>query len=476
MTETVKADLCVIGGGSGGLSVAAGAVQMGASVVLFEAGKMGGDCLNYGCVPSKALLAAGKAAYHQTHTEAFGVAPIETPAVDFKKVRDHVQGVIAGIAPHDSVERFEGLGVRVVQAHAAFVGPREVEGGGVRVQARRVVIATGSSAFIPPIAGLAETPYFTNETIFENGVRPDHLIVVGGGPIGTEMAQAHRRLGAQATILEMAKILPHDDPDVVAILRERLTAEGIAIREGVKVVEVAKSVSGVSVTLETENGREMIDGSHLLIAAGRKPNIDGLDLDAAGIDHDRRGVKTDDGLVTTNRKVFAIGDAAGRQQFTHVAGWHAGVVVRNALFQMRWAKAKDHAVPWVTYSDPEVAHVGLTEAQARAKHGDQVSAVTWSFAENDRARAERRTEGLVKIVVRKGKPIGASIVGLHAGELIYPWVMAVQNGMKMAQITAAIAPYPTLSEVSKRAAGAYFTPSLFSDRTRKVVRLLAKLG
>jgi len=201
-----------------------------------------------------------------------------------------------------------------------------------------------------------------------------------------------------------------------------------------------------------------------------------LKLEAAGIDYDRRGVKTDDGLVTTNRKVFAIGDAAGRQQFTHVAGWHAGVVVRNALFQMRWAKAKDHAVPWVTYSDPEVAHVGLTEAQARAKYGDAVSVARWSFAENDRARAELRTEGLVKVVVRKGKPIGASIVGLNAGELIYPWVMAVQNGMKMAQITASIAPYPTLSEVSKRVAGAYFTPSLFSDRTRKIVRLLSKLG
>ncbi|MEM6490720.1 MAG: FAD-dependent oxidoreductase, partial [Pseudomonadota bacterium] len=472
----VKVDLCVIGGGSGGLSVAAGASQMGSSVLLFEGGKMGGDCLNYGCVPSKALLAAGKAAHHQTHTAAFGITPVETPEVDFGKVRDHVRDVIGGIAPHDSVERFESLGVRVIEAFAKFVGPRTVEGGGVRVEARRFVIATGSGPLVPPIAGLADTPYFTNETIFENGERPEHLIVVGGGPIGTEMAQAHRRLGSQATILEMASILPHDDPDLVAVLRERLTAEGVSIREGVKVVGVAKSASGVTVTIETAKGEEKIDGSHLLIAAGRKPNLDKLDLEAAGIEYDRRGVKVGDDLVSTNRKVFAIGDAAGRQQFTHVAGWHAGVVVRNALFQMRWAKAKDHAVPWVTYSDPELAHVGLTEKKAREQFGESVSSVVWKFEENDRARAERRTEGVIKVVVRKGKPIGASIVGLNAGDLIYPWVMAVQNGMKMAQIAASIAPYPTLSEVSKRAVGAYFTPSLFSDRTRKVVRLLAKLG
>lgn len=474
--QRINVDICVIGGGSGGLSVAAGAVQMGARVALFEGGKMGGDCLNYGCVPSKALLSAAKAAHHQTDSAAFGIAPVAAPAVDFEKVRDHVHGVIAGIAPHDSVERFEGLGVRVITAYGKFTGRRTVEGGGVEVTARRIVIATGSGPFVPPIPGLDETPYFTNETIFGNGVRPDHLIVIGGGPIGIEMAQAHRLLGSKVTVLEMGKILPHDDPDVTGILRARLVADGVVLREGAKVARAAKAGDGVAVTIETDGKSETIEGSHLLVAAGRKPHLDGLALEKAGIAYTPRGVQVDERLVTTNPKVFAIGDAAGGLQFTHVAGWHAGVVIRNALFQMRWAKAKPTAIPWVTYADPEVAHVGLTEAKAKAQFGDKAQAVRWSFEENDRARAERRTEGLIKVVVVKGKPVGASIVGLRAGELILPWVMAIQNGMKMSQIAATVAPYPTFSEVTKRAAGAYFTPSLFSDRTRKVVRLLSRLG
>ncbi len=477
MSQTRNVDICVIGAGSGGLCVAAGAVQMGASVALFERGKMGGDCLNYGCVPSKALLAAGHAAAHYAHTSQFGVDGLAAD-VDFPRVNDHVHGVIAGIAPHDSVERFTGLGVEVYKEGARFTGPREVTGeSGTRVRARRFVIATGSSPAAPPIPGLDKVDYLTNETIFGLRQCPAHLIVIGGGPIGLEMAQAHRQLGARVTVLEAMKIMGPDDRDLVAVVRSRLTAEGIEIREGAKVAEVKRAAEGgVAVACEADGQTFEVSGSHLLVAAGRAPNLASLDLDAAGIVHDRRGIEVDARLRTSNKRVFAVGDVAGRYQFTHIAGYHAGIVIRNALFRMP-AKVNYDAVPWVTYTDPELANVGMTEAAAREAFGDEVRVVTAEFAENDRARTERRTDGLVKAVVgRRGRILGAGIVGAHAGELIQPWILAVSQKMRIGAMAQMIAPYPTLGEINKRAAGAYYTPSLFSERTRKVVRLLAKLG
>ena len=474
MTEIVKTDICVIGGGSGGLSVAAGAAQMGARTVLIEKGKMGGDCLNYGCVPSKALIAAAHAAEQVRGSGKFGVNGHE-PEIDFARVHDHVHGVIGAIAPHDSVERFEGLGVQVIQGAARFTGPREVEVNGQRVRARRFVIATGSSAAVPPIEGLDGVPYLTNETVFDLTERPEHLLVIGGGPIGAELAQAHRRLGAEVTMLEMFRILGKDDPDVTEVVRRRLAAERIAMLEGIAIKSVGRRGNGVEVTIERDGEEVKIDGSHLLVAAGRKPNVAGLDLEAAGIEYSPKGIAVDDRLRTTNKRVFAIGDVAGGYQFTHMAGYHAGIVIRNALFSLP-AKVNYSAVPWVTYTDPEIAHVGLTEADAREKFGDAVKAVTWSFEENDRAQAERQTEGLVKVVIgKRGKILGASIVGPHAGELLQPWILAIQQGLKIGAMASVIAPYPTLGEVNKRAAGSYFTPSLFSPRTRKVVGLLQHL-
>ncbi|MEP4380100.1 MAG: FAD-dependent oxidoreductase [Alphaproteobacteria bacterium] len=476
MSETRQVDLCVIGAGSGGLSVAAGAVQMGASVALFERGRMGGDCLNYGCVPSKALLAAGHAAAHYGHTSQFGVNGTGAE-VDFAAVNDHVNGVIAGIAPHDSVERFEDLGVEVFQEGAKFSGPREVIGeGGTRVRARRFVVATGSSPAVPPIPGLDQVSYLTNETVFELRERPRHLIVIGGGPIGLEMAQAHRQLGSKVTVLEAFQVMGPDDRDLVAVVRARLTAEGIDIHEDTKVVEVKAAGDGVTVVCEHGDGKFDVEGSHLLVAVGRAPNLASLDLEAAGVKHDRRGIDVDARLRTSNKRVFAIGDVAGRYQFTHIAGYHAGIVIRNALFRMP-AKVNYDAVPWVTYTDPELANVGLTETAARELHGDDVRIVTAAFEENDRARTERRTDGMVKAVVgRKGRILGAGIVGSHAGELIQPWILAISQKLKIGAMAQMIAPYPTLGEINKRAAGSYYTPSLFSDRTRKIVRLLAKLG
>jgi pyruvate/2-oxoglutarate dehydrogenase complex dihydrolipoamide dehydrogenase (E3) component len=476
MSEVRNVDICVIGAGSGGLSVAAGAVQMGASVALFERGKMGGDCLNYGCVPSKALLAAGHAAAHYGHTAQFGVDG-RSASVDFAAVNDHVHGVIGGIAPHDSVERFTDLGVAVYQEGARFSGPREVIGdNGTKIRARRFVIATGSSPAVPPIPGLGKVPFLTNETIFNQRELPAHLIVVGGGPIGLEMAQAHRQLGAKVTVLEAMKIMGPDDRELVAVVRARLEAEGIAIHEGAKVVSVKSAEGAISVSCESDGKNFEVTGSHILVAAGRAPNLSSLDLDAAGIVHDRRGIEVDARLRTTNKRVFAIGDVAGKYQFTHIAGYHAGIVIKNALFRLP-AKLNYDAVPWVTYTDPELANVGLSEAAARELHGDGVKVVTASFEENDRARTERRTDGFVKVVVgRKGRVLGAGMVGAHAGELIQPWILAISQKMKIGAVAQMIVPYPTRGEINKRAAGAYYTPSLFSDRTKKVVRLLAKLG
>ncbi|MEO3427564.1 FAD-dependent oxidoreductase [Pelagibius sp. CAU 1746] len=480
MSKTIEADICVIGAGSGGLSVAAGASQMGARVVLVEKGKMGGDCLNYGCVPSKALIAAAAAADKVRHAGRFGVNGHE-PAVDFPAVRDHLRSVIAAIAPHDSVERFEGLGVTVIQAAARFTGARELQAGEARVKAKRFVVATGSTAAVPPIPGLEGVHYLTNETVFELAERPEHLIVIGGGPIGAELAQAQRRLGARVSLLEMDRVLAKDDPEITAVARRRLEEDGVEIHEGVAVKEVMPEGNGIAVVLQKDGAETRLAGSHLLVAAGRKANVDGLGLEAAGVAYTSRGIEVDRRLRSSNKRIFAVGDVAlveglGVYQFTHVAGYHAGIVIRNALFRLP-AKVDYKALPRVIYTDPEIAHVGLTEAEAREIHGGKVRVLTSPFAENDRARAERATEGLVKVVVgARGRILGASIVGLHAGELLQPWVLAIDGGLKIGALAGMIAPYPTLGEANKRAAGSYYTPSLFGERTKKIVRFLLRFG
>ncbi len=474
MAEQLKVDLCIIGAGSGGLSVAAGAQQMGASTVLIEKGLMGGDCLNYGCVPSKALLAAGHAADAIRRGADFGVSSEETK-ISSQKVYGHVRETIAAIAPNDSVERFEGFGVKVIQAAGSFTGPQEVVAGNFRIKARRFVIATGSSAFVPPIEGLSDVPYMTNENIFDGPELPEHLIIIGGGPIGIEMAQAHRHLGARVTVLEMFSIMPNDDPELVAVVKGRLDKDGIVIHEGIKVLKAEKTDSGIAVKIEKDGVEERIDGSHLLVAAGRRANVSGLDLEKAEIEYSPKGIGVDARLRTSNKKVFAIGDVAGGYQFTHVAGYHAGVVIRNALFRLP-AKSDMRAVPWVTYTAPELAQVGLTESQARKNHSD-IKVLSWPYADNDRAQAEKSTEGHIKVITTaKGHILGAGIVGAHAGELIQTWVLAISKKMKIGDIASMIAPYPTLGEISKRAAGSYFTPSLFGERTKKVVRFLRLFG
>ena len=466
----IKTDLLVIGAGSGGLSVAAGAVQMGADVTLLEGHKMGGDCLNFGCVPSKALIASGKAAWAQSHGAKYGVADV-IPKVDYAAAKDHVADVIAEIEPNDSVERFEGLGVRVIQEYGEFVSDREVKAGDTLIKARRVVISTGSSPFVPPIPGLETVPYQTNETLFELREQPKHLLVIGGGPIGLEMAQAHRRLGSKVTVIEGMKALGKDDPELAAVVLENLRGEGIEIEEGALAHEIRGEAGAIEV--EVKDGR-VFKGTHLLMAVGRKPNIDKLNLEAAGIETTRTGIKVDAGMRTTNRRVYAIGDVAGGLQFTHVAGYHAGLIIRSALFGLPAKERTDH-IPWATYTEPEMAHVGRTEAQAREEHGDALEVVRFHFSHNDRAIAERKTAGLIKVMVVKGRPIGASIAGYQAGELINLWALVIANKLKMSAVANMVAPYPTVGELNKRAAGAYFSPRLFENpKVKAVVRFVQR--
>jgi len=470
MSREERFDICVIGGGSGGLSVAAGAAQMGAKVALVERARMGGDCLNTGCIPSKALIAAAHRAHAMRDSAKFGIASV-TPDVRFEDVYRHVRGVIAAIAPHDSVERFSGLGVNVIKAEARFLQPHLLAAGDARIRARRFVIATGSRPMIPPIAGLSDCEYLTNETIFDLQERPDHLIVVGGGPIGVELSQAFRRLGSQVTLVERANILPRDEPQAVAIVRAALRQGGVELLENAEIVAVAQS-GGVEVSVRTGGGETRnMTGSHILVAAGRKPDLDSLDLSAAGVEHGPKGITVDARLRTSNRKIFAIGDVSGGPQFTHIAGYHAGIVIRNALLSLP-AKVDYRALPWVTYSAPELAHVGLTEGQARAE-GHSVSTLAEPLRTNDRAQAERATEGLAKIVLgSRGRILGATIVAPHAGELIGLWGLAIGERMKLSAMAGMIAPYPTLSEISKKVAGQYYTKTLYGDRVKALVRAI----
>ena len=470
----LRADLCVIGAGSGGLSVAAAAAQLGVSVILIEKGKMGGDCLNTGCVPSKSLIAAARRAYHMRTSAPFGIVPTN-PVISYKGVHDHIQGVIAAIAPNDSEERFTGLGVKVIRAEARFAGKDTVVAGDQRIKARRFVIATGSSPAIPAIPGLDTVPYLTNETIFDNRTQLDHLIVIGGGPIGLELAQAHLRLGSRVTVLEQMKALGKDDPEMSEVVLKRLRAEGLEIREGALVERISGGTRLIDAHISEGGVPAVVQGSHLLVAAGRAPNVAGLNLEAAGIKYDQRGIQVAKSLTTTNSRVFAIGDVIGGPQFTHVANYHAGIVIRRALFRQP-ATVDNDIIPWATFTEPELAHIGLGEDAARQR-GLRVHVYRWPYHENDRAQAERVTEGFIKVVTdAKGRILGASIVGEHASELIQMWSLAVSQKLNIQAMTQWISPYPTFCEINKRAASGYYVTAAAKPLVRKLVGWLRKLG
>jgi len=448
----MKVDLCVIGAGAGGLSVAAGAAQMGARVVLIEAGEMGGDCLNWGCVPSKALLSAA------------------ARGLGWQAAHEHLSATIAAIAPHDSQERFEGLGVTVLRGFARFTGPAEVNVNDTSVTARRFVIATGSRPLIPAIPGLEDVPYLTNETIFDLPAPPAHLLVIGAGPVGLELALAHRRLGAQVTVFEAGRALGREDPEAAAGVLSALRAEGVTIHEETPVTALAATEDGIA----AQAGGVTHSGSHLLIAAGRAARIEDLGLDLAGVRTHPGGIEVDDRLRTSNRRIYAIGDVTGQAQFTHAAGYQAGVVVRPILFGLP-ARA-GAPIPRVTYTEPELAQIGLTEAEARAAHGDRVEVIRVELGANDRALAGADTGGFLKLMVLRGRPVGVTILASDAGEQIALWALALGRRLKLSAIAGMVLPYPTRAEISKRAAGTYFSPRLFGNpNVKRVVRAVQRL-
>jgi pyruvate/2-oxoglutarate dehydrogenase complex dihydrolipoamide dehydrogenase (E3) component len=475
MVERLTPDICVIGAGAGGLSVAAAAAAFGVPVVLIEKGRMGGDCLNVGCVPSKALIAAARRARAIAGADAFGLS-VAGLHVDFAGVHEHGQRVIAAIAPNDSRARFTGLGVRVIEGVARFKDPDTVTvGDDVEIKARRVVIAAGSSPALPDIAGLDTNPFLTNETIFDLTVCPKHLIVIGAGAVGLELGQAFRRLGAAVTVLDAGAPLAQEDGECVRSLLDQLDSEGIAVRSGVTIARVATDDTGVAVTLSGASDDERIVGSHLLIATGRRLDVEGLGLDAAGIACNADGIVVDRGLRTSNRRVYAIGDVIGGPRFTHAANYHAGLVVRNALFRLP-AKVDNDLVPRVTFTDPELAHVGLTEDEARRRHST-IRILRWPFRENDRAQAERETYGHIKVVTNKrGRILGATIVGAGAGELISLWALALSRRLNIRSVADLVVPYPTFGEVGKRAAITYFTPRLTSGFVRRIIGVMRRFG
>lgn len=473
MKRELKVDFAVVGAGSAGLSFAAGAAQLGCSVVLFEQAEMGGDCLNTGCVPSKALIAAAAKAKAVRDGARYGVRAGE-PEIDWAGVMAHVHGAIATIAPHDSQDRFEGLGVTVVREHVRFTDRETLESDTHRVRARRVILATGSRPTAPPIDGLDRTPYLTHETVFGLPERPERLVILGGGPIGCELGQAFARLGSQVVIVEGSAPLGKEDPDLAAVVLDAMKADGVEVRTGAATASVEATATGVALNLL---GGGRIEGTHLLVAAGRAPNVEELGLEAAGVAYTAKGITVDKRLRTTNPAVYAAGDVTGRPAFTHAAGAHASLLVRKLLFAQR-ADVEKLVIPRATYTSPALATVGLTETEAREQHGDAgVKVTTLPFGKNDRAIAEGAPGGFAKLITDpKGRVLGVGMVGDGADELIHPWVLALAHGIKLRAMAGWVPPYPTRGDMGRALASAYYSPVLFSPRTRRLVSLLKRLG
>jgi pyruvate/2-oxoglutarate dehydrogenase complex dihydrolipoamide dehydrogenase (E3) component len=468
-------DIGIIGGGAAGLTVTAGAAQFGAKALLIEKSpRLGGDCLHYGCVPSKTLIRTAGVWALARRSREFGLPRLELPVVDLGAAMDRVAAVIAKIQEHDSPERFCKLGAEVWFGPPSFVDDHQVEIDGRRVSARAWVIATGSRPALPPVEGLDAVPYWTNETVFSQRALPARLLVLGGGPIGLELAQAFQRLGSRVTVVEfLDQIMGTEDADVAEVVRGRLEAEGMKILTGTKALRAGRRGAAITLAVTQTKGGEPreLEADALLVAAGRRPNVEGLALEAAGVTYGPKGVPTDSRMRTSRAHIFAAGDINGVLPFTHVAGYEGGIALTNAVLRLP-RKADYTNVPWCTYTDPEVASVGFNEKRAQ-KAGVACRVLEESFAENDRALAEAEPLGKIKVLVSpRGTILGCQIVGAHAGELIHEWIAAVSGGVKLSTLAGAIHVYPTLSEISKRAAGSYFSAKIFSDRTKRILHLL----
>ncbi len=462
-------DVIIIGGGSGGLSTAYGCAGLGMKTALIEPNAMGGDCLHYGCVPSKSLLRSASAAALIRNSQDYGLDPVARPAWTYRLVADRTADIIKSIEIHDSAQRYRSLGVEVYQQRARFIDPYALKlDDGSIISASRIVLATGSRPMIPPILGLKETGYITNLDVFTLDTLPSSLAVIGGGPIGVELGQALLRLGVKVAIIETAPhILPREDHDIAAVLREQLVKEGAEIIEGRSVVSISPGEGGSTSTLD--DGR-VITSQQILVAAGRIGNTEDLAVERAGIQVTKGFFKTDARLRTTAGHILAVGDCNGKYLFTHVAGAEASLAVRRIALKLP-GRMKYHAVPWVTYTEPEIASVGLNEQRA-VDNKISYRTVTVDMSELDRARTEGATEGFMKILYNsKYQVLGVQAAGPHVGELLMSGVHAVENRWKIGKFLKPIYPYPTVSEAYKRAASKVMGPKLFNPRVRRMLRL-----
>ena len=459
-------DIIVIGAGAGGLTAAGGCAMLGLRVALIERGAMGGDCLNTGCVPSKALIAAAHRAHQMKTSDKFGIKSV-VPKIDFQAVHDHVQRAIDTIAPVDSQEHFEEMGCEVIRGSAELTGRHNVRVNGRDLTAPRIVLAVGSKPMVPPILGLADVDYVTNESIFGLTRCPDHLMIMGAGPIGMEMAQSFVRLGAKVTVISIGTPMENDDSEAAAI--------AVASLEGEGVIFIQSAVTGVApgITLALANGQS-VSGSHLLVATGRVVNFSGLGLEAAGVAHDKHGIAVDARRRTSNKHIYAIGDCRPGPHFTHASGYEGSNIVLEVALGLP-TKANYTALPWVTYLDPEIAQVGMTEGQARAAYGDKVTIWKEEFADNDRAIAEGDTRGFVKLIKKDGALVGATIVGRHAGDLLLGPAMAIMGKKSTFGIASLIFPYPNRSEHLKKAAFASHDAMVFNAYTRRWAKFITGL-
>jgi pyruvate/2-oxoglutarate dehydrogenase complex dihydrolipoamide dehydrogenase (E3) component len=473
MAQELRPDICVIGAGAGSLATAAAAAAFNVPVVLIEPAP-GEGSRDGGRLMASALLAATARIQAARSAARFG---LQSPrgGVDFAVVKEQVRQVVAAVAPNESRERMTGLGVRVIEGAARFVNRHTVAVGDLAITARRFVIATGSSPALPPIPGLAETPHLTGDTILDLADCPRHLIVIGAGSAGLEMAQAFRRLGADVTVLEAATPLAGEDAEGAAVVLDALQRDGVTLRSGVEIAGVHRVLASVEVDIVARSGIEPLRGSHLFVAAGRRPNIESLDLEAARIRYGPRGIVVDRRLRTSNKCVYAIGDAAAGPKLPQVAAYHAELVIRQALFRQR-VKVDTAAVPTVTHTDPELAQVGLLEDGARAAAG-AIRVLRWPYRENERAQCTQATNGHIKVITdRHGGILGVTIVGPEAGETITPWALAMAQKLNIRALAGLIVPFPAYAEVGKRAAMTYFMRGLTSSQVRRIIGWLRRLG
>lgn len=470
-------DIGIIGGGAAGLTVASGAAQLGAKTLLIEKEPaLGGDCLHFGCVPSKTLIRSAHVYHQMQNAERFGLPNVALPPVDFSRIAERIAAVVAKIQKHDSEERFCRLGAQVKFGGARFKDDHTVDLNGRTVSAKTWVIATGSSASIPPIPGLETIAYITNREIFSLRQLPGRMVVLGAGPIGIEMAQAFNRLGTEVTVVDRAhQILGKEDPDMAAAVQAVMASEGVQFFLDTTIAGASQTAGKKTVALKRETGASVsLTADVVLVAMGRAVNVRDLDLEAAGVAYEKSGITVDARLRTRQKHIYAAGDVSGGYQFTHAAGYEGGVVVSNAVFRLP-RKADTTWLPWCTYTDPELASIGMNERTAAAA-GIETRIWTEAFADNDRGLAEGRAEGRIKLVLdKKEKPLGVQIFGPRAGDLIAEWVAVLNGGVKLSSLASAVHPYPTLGEISKRVAGSVFAPKIFSDRIQKGLKFFFNL-